>query len=132
MPVLTNPDKWLLGTSWNGQTYIDTVLPCDLRLPPIHYLDDYLLLGLPKSLEYQRALKTTLTCCQYLKVPVADHITEGPSTQLVFLRIKIDFVNRILRGSSTGCRRRSGTGAGRHSRRKKALLSLVSYNMCAA
>jgi len=28
-------DRWLLGMSWNGQTYIDTVLPFGLRSAPI-------------------------------------------------------------------------------------------------
>ena len=28
-------DRWLLGMVWNGQTYIDTVLPFGLRSAPI-------------------------------------------------------------------------------------------------
>ena len=71
-------DRWLLGMSWNGQTYIDTVLPFGLRSAKIiftgvadalqwiiesngvqhimHYLDDYMLLGPPDSPVYERAI----------------------------------------------------------------------------
>jgi len=63
----------------------------------MHYLDDYLLLGPPKSCECQRALETILTCCLNMGVPVADHKTEGPSTVLVFLGIELDTINRTLR-----------------------------------
>ena len=143
-------DRWLLGMSWNGQTYIDTVLPFGLRSAPIiftavadalqwiiesngvqhimHYLDDYLLLGPPDSSVCERALETTLTCCQNLGVPVADHKTEGPSTSLVFLGIEVDTVSRTLRlPSEKLCRLQQEikSWVGRRSCRKKALLSLI-------
>ena len=143
-------DRWLLGMSWNGQTYIDTVLPFGLRSAPIiftaiadalqwvieshgvqhimHYLDDYLLLGSPESLECQRALEITLTCCQNMGVPVADHKTEGPSTVLVFLGIEVDTINGTLRlPDEKLCRLKEEirSWAGRRSCKKKALLSLI-------
>ena len=64
-------DQWLLGMSWKGQVYVDTCLPFGLRSAPkifsavadglswamhyqgveylLHYLDDFLVLGLPGS-----------------------------------------------------------------------------------
>ena len=147
---LHSADRWLLGMSWNRQTYIDTVLPFGLRSAPIiftaiadalqwvieshgvqhimHYLDDYLLLGPPESLECQRALETTLTYCQNLGVPVADHKTEGPSTLLVFLGIEIDTINRTLRlprEKLCQLQEEIRSWAGRRSCKKKALLSLI-------
>ena len=75
----------------------------------MYHLDDYLLLGPPKSLECQRALETTLTCSQNMGVPVVDLKIEGPSTVLAFLGIELDKINRTLRRS---CKRRSGAGQG--------------------
>ena len=93
-------DRPLLGMSWKGQTYIDTVLPFGLRSAPLiftavadavqwilevqgvkhvmHYLDDYLILGPPDSPECQRSLERTLICCRRLGIPIAQHKTEGP------------------------------------------------------
>ena len=105
--------------SWKGQVYIDTVLPFGLRSAPLiftavadavqwiletqgvnhimHYLDDYLVMGSPDSPECQRSLETILHCCQRLRVPIAQHKTEGPSTQLVFLGIELNTREGILR-----------------------------------
>ncbi len=64
-------DRWLLGMRWQGNTYVDKVLPFGLRSAPkiynavadgllwilraqddvssIHYLDDFLLFGAPDT-----------------------------------------------------------------------------------
>ena len=94
----------------------------------MHYLDDYFLLGPPESLECQRALETTLTCCWNLGVQVADYKTEGPSTLLVFLGIEVDTINRTLRFPREKLHQLQEeirSWAGRHSCKKKALLSLI-------
>ena len=75
MPVHPG-DRLLLGMSWKGQVYIDTVLPFGLRSAQliftaeadavqwiletqrvnhiVHYLDDYLVMGSPDSPECQK------------------------------------------------------------------------------
>ena len=58
-----------------------------------HYLDDFLVLGAPNTMECARALETTLTTFAELGVPVAPDKVEGPSTQLVFLGIELDSQN---------------------------------------
>ena len=111
-------DRLLLGMSWKGQVYIDTVLPFGLRSAPIiftavadavqwiltqgvnhimHYLEDYLVMGSPDSPEFQRSLETILHCCRRLGVPIAQHKTKGPSMQLVFLDIELNTREGILR-----------------------------------
>ena len=55
-----------------------------------HYLDDFLLLGAPGSLECLQDLHSTLTTCQELGIPLALHKVEGPTTRLVFLGIGLD------------------------------------------
>ena len=111
-------DRLLLGMSWKGQVYIDTVLPFGLRSAPLiftavadavqwiletqgvshimHYLDDYLVMDYPDSPECQRSLEKILHCCQRLGVPIAQHKTKGPSTQLVFLGIELNTREGIL------------------------------------
>ena len=103
-------DRWLLG--WEGQTYVDKVLPFGLRSAPklynvaadgllwillmqdkvesIHYLDDFLLLGAPSSQQCTNALQRVLARCVLLGVPTAQEKTKGPSAKLVFLGIELD------------------------------------------
>ena len=56
----------------------------------IHYLDDFLTMGPPSSMVYQRNLTTFMQLCQELGVPLAAEKTEGPSTTLSFLGIVLD------------------------------------------
>jgi len=143
-------DRLLLGMSWKGQIYIDTVLLFGLRSAPLiftavanalqwiletqgvkhvmHYLDDYLVLGPPDSPECQRSLERTLDCCHRLGVPVARHKTEGPSTQLVFLGIELNTRDGILRLPEAKLRRLQGeikNWTGKRSCTKRGLLSLI-------
>ena len=90
--ILVHPtDGPLLGMSWK------TVLPFGLRSASLiftavadavqwilelqgvkhvmHYLDDYLILGPPDSLECQRSLERTLICCKILAIPIAQRKT---------------------------------------------------------
>ena len=58
----------------------------------IHYLDDFLLLGAPGSVECQQYLSVTLQVCQELGVPVAPEKTEGLALSLTFMGIQLDSV----------------------------------------
>ena len=53
----------------------------------LHYLDDFLLLGAPDSLECTHGLATTIAICEELGVPLAEENIEGPVTSLTFLGI---------------------------------------------
>ncbi len=105
-------DQHLLAIAWEGSTYVDRALPFGLRSAPkifsavadmiawalhcagvrhfIHYLDDFLLMGAPRTEEGARALSITLRVLEFLGVPVATHKTEGPACLIVFLGIIID------------------------------------------
>ena len=105
-------DRPFLGLNWNGQTYIDCQLPFGLASAPaifsavgealewvlrqrgvravVHYLDDFLFVGSPGTEECRRALAITLATCEELGVPLAPDKTEGPSTSLAFLGIKLN------------------------------------------
>ena len=111
-------DHQLLGVRWEGKSYIDTALPFGLRSAPkifsavadmlawamvsngvqcaIHYLDDFLILGPPRSAAAQQSLSAALATCDQLRFPVAADKTAGPSTSLVFLGILIDTHNGSL------------------------------------
>ena len=105
-------DQHLLGISWNGQVYIDRALPFGLRSAPkiftaiadalawslhaggirfvLHYLDDFLFIGAPNSLEATHAAQLATITFADLGVPVAVHKTEGPSSCVTFLGIQVD------------------------------------------
>ena len=112
-------DQRLLAVQWKRSTFVDCVLPFGLRSAPkifsaiidaimwilrekgvkqaLHYLDDFLIVGLPNSRECHIALASTLSTCEGLGFPVAPDKTEGPTTSLVFLGIEIDTVASQLR-----------------------------------
>ena len=112
-------DRPLLGMAWEGQVFVDAVLPFGLRSAPkifnaladalswilrqkgactmIHYLDDFLLIGKPRSEECAVSLELTQAVCRQLGVPLAMHKLEGPSNALVFLGIMVDTVAMELR-----------------------------------
>lgn len=58
----------------------------------IHYLDDFLFVGVPGSSECDMVLTTALQICTDLGVPVAPDKIEAPSTGLKFLGLYIDSV----------------------------------------
>ena len=112
-------DRWLLGMSWKGCVFVDTVLPFGLRSAPkvfngvadalewivrhngvqtvFHYLDDFLVLGAPGSEECAEALATLLEWMRHLGLPVAFEKVEGPAQVLTFLGVEIDIKDLILR-----------------------------------
>ena len=105
-------DRRLLGMSWEGKLYVDTVLPFGLRSAPkifsaladtlewialregvsklIHYLDDYLTMGREGTAECSVNLSLLLELCKRLGLPLKWQKLEGPSTTLTFLGILLD------------------------------------------
>ncbi len=62
-----------------------------------HYLDDYILVGPPRSPVCKRHLQILLDECARLGIPIANHKTEGPATEVTFLGIVMDSVREELR-----------------------------------
>ena len=105
-------DRPLQAIRWKNQVFIDPMLPFGLRSAPKifnavadalqwclwdqgiplirHYLDDFIIIGSPQSPQCQSSLDIFLQVCKELGVPIADEKTEGPTTSLVFLGIRID------------------------------------------
>ena len=105
-------DRPLLAVSWQGKVYIDTALPFGLRSAPkifnsiadalewiiaqavadpvLHYLDDFLFFGAPKTDNCYRALRVAKGTCTTLGAPLAEEKSEGPSVVLPFLGIEVD------------------------------------------
>ena len=98
--------------SWEGNLYIDTVLPFGLRSAPkifcaiadslewialragvselLHYLDDFLTMGKGGSVECSSNLQLLVDLCRELGVPLKWQKLEGPSTSLTFLGIVLE------------------------------------------
>ena len=94
-------DRLLLGTQWEKQYYVDTVLPFGLRSAPKifnavadalqwvvkqngvtyleHYLDDFITVGGANTEECADNLSTLLQTCSALGVPVAPEKTVSPT-----------------------------------------------------
>lgn len=111
-------DHQLLGMLWGGALFVDTALPLGLRSAPkifnavadalewmagqegitslFHYLNDFLIVGSPGSLECSRHLTILLALFEQLGVPVAMDKVEGPITSLTFLGIQIDTISMEL------------------------------------
>ncbi len=105
-------DRHFLGMQWRKELYIDATLPFGLRSAPqifsavadglewiirsrgvqniTHYIDDFIIVGPPDSLQCTADLETTLSACAELGVPIASSKTEGPSTCLTILGIEVD------------------------------------------
>ena len=143
-------DRWLLGMSWEGALYIDTVLPFGLRSAPkifnavahvvewivrqqgvdtvFHYLDDFLIVGNAQTGECAVHLSVLRTVFDYLGIPVAMEKLEGPATVLTFLGIEIDTKEMILRLPMTKLIELQGlvsTRLGKKSCLKRELQSLA-------
>ena len=113
-------DRPLQAMSWQGQIYIDPMLPFGLRSAPkifnsladalcwhlhqsgianvFHYLDDFILLVPPGLSEVAREWLAILHReCSRLGVPLAPHKQVGPVTCLEFLGIEMDTLAGQLR-----------------------------------
>ena len=112
-------DRALQALQWQGQLYVDPMLPFGLRLAPkifnaiadafhwhleqrginhvLHYLDDVNIVASPEPRRCQEDLNTLLRAASVLGIPFASQKTEGPATSLVFLGIEVDTVAGELR-----------------------------------
>ncbi len=138
-------DRWLLGMRWEGQVYVDKVLPFGLRSAPklynavadamlwilersdnveaIHYLDDFLLFGAPNSNQCEEALTKALSRCQALGVRIATR-----KTVLTFLGVELDsdlMTVRLPAQKLDRLRREILRWEGRRSCTKRELLSII-------
>ena len=105
-------DRHLLAVQWEGQTYIDKVLPFGLRSAPLiftaiadtlqwmmsekgvrpvfHYLDDFITLGPPSSHQCQCNLQGIIQVCKVTGTPLEEDKCQGPAQVLTFLGIELD------------------------------------------
>ena len=112
-------DRPLQAVRWDGNIYIDPMLPFGLRSAPkifnavadalhwylhqsgiplvYHYLDDFVIIGPPHSSQCAQSLHILDRVCSTLNIPMASHKHEGPSTCLTILGIEIDTVSGQLR-----------------------------------
>ena len=143
-------DKHLLGLRWEGQTYIDQVLPFGLRSAPmifsaiadgllwimkkkgtswaIHYIDDFLIVGAPHSDECLQNTLIMQSVCEHAGLPMEPSKSVGPDTSLVFLGIEIDSVRGELRlplEKLSHLQDQITQWKGRKACRKRELLSLI-------
>ena len=111
-------DRQLLGVRWQGNMYVDAMLPFGLRSAPKiftaiadalewvirrrgvqhvwHYIDDFIMCGPAASTECARALDTSLAVCRQLGVPISARKVEGPATDITVLGIRVDTVAQTL------------------------------------
>ena len=141
---------------WNGQFYVDTVLPFGLRSAPflfnelanalewiltkhgiefvIHYLDDFLLLASTDTLcDAQLRLATAI--CSLLGVPLADDKFDGPTTCIRFLGILLDTIAMEARLPQDKLERLTAlvdNWLTRHTASKSDLQSLIGHLYAAA
>ena len=63
----------------------------------LHYLNNYIVVGLPDGPICSGAMATLLVSCSYFGVPVGQHKLDGPATCLIFLGIEVDTMAGELR-----------------------------------
>ena len=143
-------DCLLLSMAWQGKVYVDTASPFGLcsvskifttvvdalqhiltqvGVPRmLHYLDDFLLFGVPGRSESTRIFSRTMEWCEKLGVPIADYNTEGPTSVLTFLGIEVDTVKMELHLPPSKLRQLKAEihmWSGRESCTKRQLLSFI-------
>ena len=143
-------DRHLLAMEWQNKIFIDTCLPFGLRSAPklfniladllswitmikgisfsIHYLDDFLTMGLASSSICQHNLDIFMQTCYELGIPLAEEKLEGPSTSITFLGIVIDTSKseiRLPEEKLHRIRQEIASWLGRNKATKREILSLV-------
>ena len=147
-------DRSLLGMQWEGQLYVDAVLPFGVRSAPkvftavadalqwlmmkegvqyvAHYfiLDDFLFMGAPASSECSQAVDKAKKLCEKLGVLLAKEKSVGPSTVISFLGIEIGSTLMQLqlpKPKITKLLELLSTGRGRKRCTRKELESLIGH-----
>ena len=143
-------DRHLLGFQWNGNIFIDKVLPFGLRSAPfiftavadaltwimtsqgvtwaVHYIDDFLTLGRPHSEECQNNKELMESICTLAGLPLEPEKSQGPTTRLTFLGIEMDSEEGVLRlppDKLRALREALQAWRGKKACRKRDLLSLI-------
>ena len=112
-------DRQLLGMIWGASCMWIRRFPFGLRSAPkiftamadalqfilqengvheiIHYLDDFMLFGVPGTPQCSQALRLAMDWCNRLGVPIAESKTEGPAETITFLGIELDTLKGELR-----------------------------------
>ena len=112
-------DRWLQAVEWQGSYYVDPMLPFGLRSAPTifnavadalewclrdrgvrhiyHYLDDFTVIGPPRSPVCAEAVDILNRTYAELGVPISEHKRDGPTTCLTYLGIEVDTVASQLR-----------------------------------
>ena len=113
-------DRFLLGLKWRGKFYVDLALPFGLRSAPfifnsvadmvewillnshhvsdlLHYLDDFITAGPPQSSLCDQNLRSAITVCKRLGLPLHPNKFIAPSTSLTVLGIELDSIQQIAR-----------------------------------
>ena len=112
-------DRLLLGVIWEGQLYLDKVLPFGLRSAPLifsaigdaiewitrqkevelvfHYVDNFIVVGDANSSSCSQGLATLLQTFADVGAPVEPGRCEGPASCLIVLGIEIDTTLMQLR-----------------------------------
>ncbi len=94
----------------------------------MHYLDDFLLMGVPHSMECREGVRTVLQIFNRFSLPVAKEKLEGLDVQLTFLGLELDsdtMVIRLPEGKLMELKALVQQWLGRKSCKRKDLESLV-------
>ena len=143
-------DRHLLGMQWDGQVFIDGVLPFGLRSAPLiftaiadalqwviqndgarwifHYIDDFITVGEPESDKCVANMTRMQRISYELGLPIEEKKTEGPSTCLTFLGIELDtraMVMRLPEIKLTQLNQALAEWQRKKTVRKRELLSLI-------
>ena len=143
-------DRRLLGMTWRGHLYVDTVLPFGLRSAPkifsaiavgvelialhsgvsqvLHYLDDFLTMGKEDTEECSHNLSQLIQICHRLGLPLKRQKLEGSSPTLVFLGILLNTRNMEMclpDEKLVEIRQLIGKWLTRKAGKKRELLSLI-------
>ena len=114
-------DRSLLAMCLRGQVFVDSRLPFGLRSAPMifsavadalewvasqrtvngtrifHYIDDFVVVGPPRSDTCASSLLAVTQTCDNLGVLIAPEKTEGPTTRITVLGIEFDTLEMVLR-----------------------------------
>ena len=63
----------------------------------LHYLDDFLVIGRPRSVECMANVTLLLSVFEHLGISVAVDKLEGPAPVIIFLGIELDTIKGITR-----------------------------------
>ena len=134
---------------WKGELYLDSALLFGLLSAPkifnsladalqwilesqeidlIHYLDDFLIFGVPDSPEWRLAQERTESLCARLGIPITHHKTDGPTGRITFLGVELDAESGLVclpEEKLQRLQREIRGWMGRSSCTKRELLSLI-------